>query len=134
MTVQSGHTTSPTDVVRRYLDEALAGGDLVVLRELVANDEFRKRVIGFRRAFPDLSVSTEILISGGDLVAVRLQGRGTHRGIFQGVPLTGRAWSAGCSAFYLVQDGRITDCWVAWDLLAIHEQIGGVTRVATASA
>jgi len=120
--------------VSRYVDDVLMGGNLLALEELVSNQEFRQRVVSFRRAFPDLVITSRLVISEGDLVAVHLTGRGTHRDILQGVPATGRVWTAGCSALYRVEKGRIADAWVNWDLLAILEQIGGITRAATASA
>ncbi len=134
MAIGPGRTPRPAEVVRRYLDEVLGEGDMGALEELVSNEEFARRVVGFRQAFPDLSIKTELLISEGDLVAVHVIGRGTHRSVFQGVPATNRPWSAGCSALYRVRDGRIADFWVNWDLLSILEQTGGVTRASTASA
>ncbi|MEX1157170.1 MAG: ester cyclase [Chloroflexota bacterium] len=134
MAVDPFSATKPADVVRRYLDEVVAGGESSALEELVSSDDLKQRVASFRRAFPDFAVAVRLLIAEGDLVAVHLTGRGTHRGLFQGVPPTGREWTAGCSALYRVEDGRIVDAWVNWDLLAILEQIGGVTRASTASA
>ncbi|HEY4768892.1 MAG TPA: ester cyclase [Candidatus Limnocylindria bacterium] len=134
MAVDPISATKPADVVRRYLDEVLAGGESSALEELVSSDDLKRRVASFRRAFPDFAGAVRLLIAEGDLVAVHLTGRGTHRGLFQGVPPTGREWTAGCSALYRVEDGRIVDAWVNWDLLAILEQIGGVTRASTASA
>lgn len=134
MTVEPIHVTRPAEVVTRYIDDVLMGGDPSVLDELVSNPELRQRVTSFRRAFPDLAITNRLLISEGDLVAVHVTGRGTHRDFFQGVPATGRVWTAGCSAFYRVEDRRIADAWVNWDVLAILEQIGGITRAAIASA
>lgn len=67
------------------------------------------------------------------MVAVHLVGQGTHLGLFQGIPATGRRWSASCTALYRVHAGRIVDFWINWDELAILEH-GGVARRAPASA
>ena len=125
---------APAAVVQRYLDEILDKGDLALLELLISSEALRARVRTFRRAFPDLRIATELLIAQGDLVAVHLQARGTHQAIFQGVPATGRTWTAGCTAIYRVEHGRISDFRVNWDLLGILEQVGGITRGATASA
>jgi predicted ester cyclase len=122
------------DVVRRYLDAVLDGGDPRALEDVVSDEGLRSRVAVFRAAFPDLSITTDLLVVDGDLVAVHLIGRATHQGTFQGIPPTGRSWTAACTAIYRVEEGRINDFWINWDLLAILEQIGGVTRVANASA
>jgi predicted ester cyclase len=134
MTAVSVNTITPAEVVRRYLGEALSGGDSEALEALVAGAELRRHVTSLRRAFPDFAVKVRVLIADVDWVGVHLTGGGTHRGVFQGVPPTGRAWTAGCTALYRVADGRIVDAWVTWDLLAILEQLGGVTRASTASA
>ena len=125
---------SPAVVVQRYLDEILDMGDLALLEPLISNEALRACVRTFRRAFPDLSVTTELLIAQGDLVAVHLQARGTHQAVFQGIPATGRTWTAGCTAIYRVERGRISDFRINWDLLGILEQVGGITRGAYASA
>lgn len=122
------------EVVGRYIDDVLIGGDLSILEELVSNEALRQRVVSFRRAFPDLAITSRLLISEGDLVAVHVTGCATHRDFFQGVPATGRVWTAGCTALYRIENHRIVDGWVNWDLLAILEQIGGIKRVASASA
>lgn len=120
--------------VERYLQQVLGGARPEAARSLIAHADLRRRADTLRAAFPDLSVTSQLLLREGDRVAVHLTARGTHRGIFQGVPATGRSWAASCSAIYLVKDGRIVDCWENWDLLGILEQIGGVTRAVGASA
>lgn len=121
------------DTVERFVDEVLNRHDLAALDELVADGTLKQRVRLFLEAFPDLEVTTNLLVAGDDLVAVNLIGRGTHEGTFQGVPPTRRRWAATCSAFYRVEGGRIADAWLNWDLLGILEQIGGVRRAETAS-
>ena len=121
-------------VVERYLYEVLNGHGPASSQELISNETFRQRVDTFRRSFPDLAVTPHVMVANGDYVAVHLTGRATHRGIFQGVPATGRSWSATCSALYRVEDGRIADFWVNWDVLTILEQLGAVQRSAAVSA
>lgn len=125
---------SAKDVVEQYLAEALSGRRPEAIDELISSDEFRQRVTAFRNAFPDLEVETRVLIAEGDLVAGHFIGRGTHQGLFQGMPATGKSWEARCTALYRVAEGRIAEAWVNWDLLAILEQIGAVERVKSASA
>jgi steroid delta-isomerase-like uncharacterized protein len=134
MSVNHVRATRAAQVVSRYLDDVLVAGNLSALEELVSNEALRQRIVSLRRAFPDFAITSRLVISEGDLVAVHLTGRGTHRDLFQGVPATGRAWTAGCTAIYRVKDQQIAEAWVNWDLLAILEQIGGVRRAAIASA
>ena len=116
----------PQSVVERYL--AQPDG------QLIASDPLRQRERGFRAAFPDATVRVERLVADGDFVAVHLRGRGTHLGVFQGCPPTGREWSATCTSIYRIERGRIADAWSNWDLLTVMEQLGSIRRVETVSA
>ena len=110
----------PRDVVERYLAEVLNGEGQARPEELISSQTLRQRTTGFRRAFPDLQVTTHTLLVDGDLVAAHFSGRGTHKGLFQGVPATGRGWQADCVAVFRIQDGRIQrhgcigTCWRSW--------------------
>lgn len=124
----------PKRVVARYAAEVLSGSRPESVVELVANPMLRERAATFRSAFPDVEVETHILLAEEDLVAVHLTGRGTHEGLFQGCPATGREWTATCTAIYRVRDGRIADVRDNWDWLAVMEQLGCVERAGTVSA
>lgn len=110
-------------VVRRYLD-IFGGGDLALLEEVVANARLARAVRHWRSAFPDLTLSTTVLVEAADHVTVHITGEGTHEGSFLGAPPTGRRWEAGCVAMYRVEEGRIADFWVSWDLLNLALQLG----------
>lgn len=125
---------NPKDVVERYLADVLNGADLDSADELIASEELRQRVDGLRIAFPDLEVETRVFLAEEDLVAGHFVARGTHRGLFQGVPPTGRPWEARHTAVYRVKAGRISDAWVTWDQLSLMEQLAAVERVNTVSA
>jgi steroid delta-isomerase-like uncharacterized protein len=130
MTVTRSTTdaSESTDVVERYLREVLGGSGPSTSEQLIANEVLRQRADRFRTAFPDLEVSPHLIVADGDYVAVHLSGRATHRGIFQGVPATGRTWTATCSALFRVESGQIADYWINWDQLSILEQLGAHTR------
>lgn len=117
----------PKSVVERYVEEGLSAG-------LVSDVRLRQRDGFLRAAFPDLELRPRLVVAEGELVAGHFAARGTHLGLFQGVPATGRRWEAACTAVYRVADGRIADAWVTWDQLALLEQLGAVERVATVSA
>ena len=121
-------------VVEAYIAEVLNRGDVNAADRLVADESLRQRVAAFRAAFPDLRVASTTLLAEGELVAGHFTGRGTHRGVFEGCPPTGRPWTASCTAIYRVHEAQIVDFHVTWDLLALMEQLGCVRRVATVSA
>lgn len=121
-------------VVIAYIHDVLNAARPDLLDRLVANQALAQRTVALRRSFPDLLVTIREIACDGDVVAIHLSAQGTHRGLFQGVPPTDRPWSASATALYRVRDGQIVDFWVTWDELAILEQIGGVARLAPASA
>jgi predicted ester cyclase len=124
----------PKDVVKRYVSEVLNGAGPARAEDLVSDESFRRRIDAFRSAFPDLEVTTHVLVAEGDLVAGHFTGRGTHEGLFHGVPPTSRRWRALCTAVFRVADGRIAEAWMNWDLLTLMEQLGAIERVRTVSA
>lgn len=121
-------------VVERYLREVLEDAGPATLEELVSNETLRQQARALRRSFGALEVTPHLFVERGEYAAVHFSARGVHRGPFQGVRATGRAWTAGCSALFRVEAGRISDSWVNWDALAILEQIGGVRREPGSSA
>lgn len=127
-------TSDPVSIVERFISEVLNGERTESATDVVANEPLRQRAAAFRAAFADLRVHTVRIVSEDRLVAVHLVGSGTHTGPFQGSPATGRAWSSSCTAIYEVDDGRIVDFWMTWDVLDILEQLRVVSRAAEVSA
>lgn len=106
------------EVVRSYL-ATFAGGDISRLNEFVSAQRLIRGATHMREAFPDLSLSITTFVATGEHVAIHVVGRGTHQGEYLGAPPTGRRFEAGCVAMYRVEEGRIADFWVSWDLLGI---------------
>lgn len=125
---------APQVVVQRYLDEVLNGHSVAAIDELISDKTLKQRVVAFRSAFPDIAVDARQLLAEDALVAVHLTGGGTHEGLFQGCPPTGRRWTATCTAIYRVDRGRIAESWLNWDLLALMEQLECIQRAETVSA
>lgn len=65
------------------------------------------------------------MIGEGDRVVVRVTGRGTHRGEFQGIAPTGRQVSATGVGIARIVDGRIAESWAAYDALGLLDQLRG---------
>jgi predicted ester cyclase len=125
------------EVMRRYLTEVVAGGDLSVLDEIAATDMVDhtavaagwgtgrqglvRHVTYFRDTLPDLAVSIERIIASDDEVVGVWRVSGTHRGPLFGFPATGRRleWS-NASVFRLAGD-KIVDYTGVWGALeAVH--------------
>lgn len=117
----------------------MAGGDLDACVEVLAED-FIANVPGapeplhgretwrlgaqtMLEAFPDLKITVEEMFGVNDKVAVRAHFRGTHQGVFQGLPATGRSVSFRSIEMYRIEGGKIAEEWVAPDLISLMQQI-----------
>jgi steroid delta-isomerase-like uncharacterized protein len=113
-------------IVRRYIDE-LNQRNTAVLDELVA-DHFRDAVRqGYERnlaAFPDYFVEIHDMIAEGDQVVVEWSHRGTHAGLYEGVPPTGKFVTGRAISVYRVVDGKIADARGIWDRGEVWQQLG----------
>lgn len=84
-----------------------------------------RQTIGmFLTGFPDLHLTLEDFIAEGDKVAVRWTMRGTHQGVFVGIPPTGKQFTLpGVSVLRLI-DSKVAESWVNFDQLSMLQQLG----------
>ena len=128
-------------VIRRYIEEAWNKGNVGIIDELMAphyarymgigapplNREGQKqRILGFRRAFPDLRLEVEDMVAEGENVSFRLVLRGTHRGEFLRVPPTGTVIQVGAVDIARFENGNIVEQWGQTDLLGLMQQLGAI--------
>jgi steroid delta-isomerase-like uncharacterized protein len=123
-------------LVERFI-EWWNNGDTAIADEIYADDYVRHAddtpgagrepvkglVAAFRRAFPDLRLEVQDVISERDRVVVRWQGTGTHTGEFLGIAPTGRAGSLPGCDILRVENGRIAESWPFYDRLTMLEQM-----------
>jgi len=122
---------------RRAIDEGWNKGNLDAIDELFAPDFVehqagirpgREGVKGsirsLRTAFPDLHLTFEAATADGDLVWVRINATGTHKGPFMGAPATGRPIRIDVIDIVRVNDGRLVEHWGVADRLSVAQQLG----------
>jgi predicted ester cyclase len=84
-------------------------------------------IIGMMRAgFPDIQWALEEMIAESDKVAARFTMRGTHQGIFFGVPPTGKKIAVQAMNIYRLSGGQFVEERGQPDLLGLLQQIGAV--------
>src|SRR4249919_1422038 len=84
-------------------------------------------IIGMMRGgFPDIQWALEEMVAEGDKVAARFTMRGTHKGIFFGVPPTGNKIEVKAINFYRLRDGQFVEETGVPDLLGLLQQIGAM--------
>ena len=73
---------------------------------------------------PDFRCDIEEIVDAGDSAAAKMKFSGTHKGLFYGVPGTGKVinWAGG--AFFKGDGQQIAALWVLGDIDAIKRQLG----------
>jgi len=124
---------------RRWFDEVVNKRDLAVADEVLdhgyvlhfpgmpepVDAEMHKQLLAaFHRGFSDWIETVEDVIAEGDRVVIRVVGRGTHDGEFQGIRPTGRTVVAEGIGIGRIAGGRIAESWAAYDALGMMRQLG----------
>ncbi len=85
--------------------------------------------VGYRQAFPDWTVTIDLLIGEGDYVVARWTSRGTHTGVWEAsyghFPPTGRRIAHSGVNIYRLQDGKIIENWLHQDERHLIQQLSG---------
>jgi steroid delta-isomerase-like uncharacterized protein len=131
-------------LVRRGIEEAWNQRNLAVLDELYAPDfvyhsdltslEAYKQAIELNlTAFPDLHFTIEDMVAEGDRVGARWTFRGTHQGLFQDIPPTGKQVTITGISIFRVANGKGVEVWTDADYLGMLQQLGVVPALGQAS-
>lgn len=137
-TARNPVTEQNRDAVRRYFDRwanhaDTAAADALMVPGLVLRnppnqvnrlEDYKRGMVLFHAAFPDLRFTVEDLVAERDRVVARWILRGTQRGEFQGRPATGRTFEITGTSTFRLADGRIHEIWVNMDRQGMQEQLG----------
>jgi predicted ester cyclase len=69
-----------------------------------------------------------------DKVVKRYTWRGTHQGEWNGIPATGKQITMSGITIYRIGEGKIRECWWAYDVLVVLQQFGVVPAPEQAAA
>jgi len=84
-------------------------------------------IVGMMRSgFSDIQWTQDQMIVEGESVAARFTVRGTHDGVFFGVPPTGKKIEVRAMNFYRFSGGKIVEEFGQPDLLSLLQQIGAI--------
>ncbi len=79
----------------------------------------KQHIAGAEAAFPRDEMITE-----GDKVVVRFAMRATHQGDFMDISPTGRPINAPGIIIYRVDDDKVVEHWMQFDVMALMQQLG----------
>ncbi len=127
-------------IVERFYDQVWERGNVDAAFEIFADEYERhdlrpsaaapgpegQRTIAadFRRAFPDMHMTIDLIIAEGDRVAARWTTSGTHTGPWAGVQPTGKRVSFSGVNIFRLEDGKVVELWNHRDDLGLMDQIG----------
>jgi predicted ester cyclase len=82
----------------------------------------------FFAAFPDITFTIEDMVAEGDKVAVRVNWKGTHKGVFMGIAPTGNKINITNTAIFRIAGGKGEEAWATLDSLSLMQQIGAIPK------
>jgi steroid delta-isomerase-like uncharacterized protein len=128
-------------LMQRFVDEVMNKGNMAVAQELVALDyiehdplpgqqQGRQGLIDtltmVRTAFPDLEWTIEELVAEGEKVASYNTWRGTHLGVFLGIPPTGKRVTVPAMVFDTWIDSKLKESRLLMNVMSLMQQLGVV--------
>lgn len=132
-----GREEEDKKIVRRFVDECINQQKESSWNELTApnyrnygfgspldRDATIQLVRQFHQGFPDLHVALDEVIIDGDRAASKDTITGTHKGVFQGIPATGRHVTVRAVTYYRIEKGRIVEDFPSIDMMSIMQQLG----------
>ena len=132
-------TEQNKSIVRRWIEIGWNQGNLAVADEIYAPNfvqhdlpvgddrEALKNFVGeFRTGLPDLHVAVDDLIAEEDKVVGRFGLTGTQRGVFMGIPATGKTASMSATVIFRFANSKIVEAWVNFDALGMMQQLGAI--------
>jgi steroid delta-isomerase-like uncharacterized protein len=91
-----------------------------------SGEGFTRFLTDFFKAFPDMQTTIEHMVAENSLVVVFLNGSGTHRGEFQGIPPTNKPVNIRSADMYRIENEKITGHWDVVDQLNLLKQTGAL--------
>jgi predicted ester cyclase len=132
------HITAMKSVVRRFVEEIFAQGQIDAIDELVApefvshtfgtngSEELKAATARVHGSLTDIEFTIDDLVAEKDLVTVRLTSSATPLGEFMGVQAAGRRYTVLEMHIFRLAEGEIVEHWHAHDALGIMRQVGAL--------
>ena len=112
------------DVVNELISPSHTLHDASVSGPQIGPDAYKKKVIRFTKAFPDLHFAIEDIISEEDKLVVCWMISGTHKGEYEGIPPTDKRICVDGITISYIGNEKILDSYVSWDALGLMRQLG----------
>ncbi len=100
------------------------GRDIAQVRAEIGPDGARQAFCRFLRAFPDLELIPDELLTEGDRAALRWRIRGTHQGPLLRIPPSGQRLEFTGVSMVEIRGDRVVRRFTLWDLAGVLREIG----------
>jgi predicted ester cyclase len=124
-------------LIRSFIQEIFNEHELSTIEKYFGNDSvegspqagkggggFKQFLTDFFKAFPDWQANIEHVIAENELVVIFLNGSGTQKGEFHGIPPTNKPVNIRSADLYRIEGGIITGHWDVVDQLKLLKQTG----------
>lgn len=118
--------TGKLELVAQLYHEGAERSDPNQPQPIRGTQQIADYVVEVRTGFPDFTIEITRQIGEGEQVVREWTCTGTHNGVFQGIPATGRRVVISGVSLQRMQDGKITEERVYFDRLALLTQLGVV--------
>jgi len=95
---------------------------------VIGREPGKQLIASFARAFPDTTLTVDLMVAEGDMVAAFVSYRSTHTGPFVGHPPTGKEVRVTGMDIMRYRDGQVIELWSQFDDLGLLQQLGIVPR------
>ena len=122
-------------LIRSFIQEIFNKHDLSTIEKYFRNETvegslqagkggegFKLMLTEFFKAFPDWRANIEHIVAENNLVMIFLNGNGTHKGDFRGIPPTNRPVNIRSADLYKIENGLISGHWDVVDQLNLLKQ------------
>jgi predicted ester cyclase len=139
------HRSHMKKTYEKWLHEVWGNGNASVVDEILTDNFVDHRPISqfgatrdghkhmatdWHTAFPDMKLTIEDVIIEGDKLVGRYSGRGTHRGVFAGIPATGATVTFTEIDVIRFDGDRIAEWWHNEDLQPLAQRVRMAAGVA----
>lgn len=100
------------------------GRDIAQVRPEIGPEGARQAFCHFLKAFPDLELIPDELLTEGDRAALRWRIRGTHQGPLLRIPPSGRLIEFTGVSMFEIRGDRVVRRFLLWDLAGVLREIG----------
>jgi predicted ester cyclase len=95
---------------------------------IVGREPGKQLIASFARAFPDTTLTVDLMVAEADCVAAFVSYRSTHTGSFMGRQPTGNVVRVTGMDIMRYRDGQVVELWSQFDDLGLLQQLGIVPR------